>query len=58
MEEVLTETLGHQFHDPLPLTNRRHQIALSPQGRIELNVMPILVLVLKEAGIEKNVRPG
>ena len=57
MEKVLTEAFCHQSHDLFPLPYRRHQITLSAHSRIELNVVPILVLVLKETGIEKNVSP-
>jgi hypothetical protein len=58
MEEVLIEAFCHQFHDPGPLSHCRHEIALSAHGGIKLNVVPALVLVLKESGIEENVCTG
>src|ERR1700716_1584763 len=58
MEEVLIEPCRHQFHHPCPLPHCRHQIAFSAHGGVELDVVPVLVLVLKKAGVEKNVRPG
>ena len=57
MEEVLIKPCRHQFHHPRPLAHRRHQIAFPAHGRIELNVVPVFVLILKEPGIEKYVRP-
>src|SRR3981189_3151543 len=57
MEEVLIKPCRHQFHHPCPLPHCRHQIAFSAHGGIELDVVPVLVLVLKESGVEKNVRP-
>ena len=56
MEEVLIKPCRHEFHRPCPLPHCRHQIAFSAHGGIELNVVPVLILVLKKAGIEKNVR--
>jgi hypothetical protein len=58
MEEVLIEACCHQFHHPFPLSHGRHEIAFPANGRIELDVVPFLVLVLKEAGVEKDVRTG
>jgi hypothetical protein len=58
MEEVLIKPCRHQFHHPCPLSHCRHQIAFSAHRGIKLDVVPVLILVLKEPGIEKNVRTG
>jgi hypothetical protein len=58
MEEVLMKPCRHQFHDSRPLPHRRHQIALSAHGGIELNVVPVFILALEKPGVEKNVCAG
>ncbi len=58
MEEILTKACRHQLHDLGPLSHRRHEIALSAHVGIELDVVPVLILVLKESGVEKNVGTG
>ena len=58
MEDVLIKVCGHQFHHPCPLSHCRHEIAFSAHGGIELNIVPVLILALKESGVEKNVRAG
>jgi hypothetical protein len=58
MEEVFLEACRHLLHDSFPLAHCRHEIALSADGGIELNVVPVLVLVLEESGVKKDVRAG
>src|SRR5260370_35442474 len=58
MEEILIKPCRHEFHRPCPVPHCRHQIAFSAHGGIELNVVPVFVLVSKESCVEKNVRTG
>ena len=58
MKEVLIKVCRHEFHHPLPLSHCGHEITFSAHGGIELNVVPVLVLALKESGIEEDVGTG
>jgi len=58
MEEVLTEPGRHQLHGLFSLSYCCHEIAFSAHVGIELDVVAVLVLVLKEAGVEEDVCAG
>jgi len=55
MEKVLTEASCHQFHNLLSLSHGGHQVAVPTHGGVERNIVAMLVLGLKESGVEKNV---
>ena len=58
MEEVLIEACGHQLHRLFSLSYCRHEIAFPAHVGVELDVVAVLVLVLKEAGVEEDVGAG
>ena len=58
MAEVSIEPCCHQIHHLGPLAYCRHEITLSAQGGVEVDVVAVLVLALKEAGVKENVCAG
>lgn len=58
MAQVLIEACCHQLHHLGPLAYSGHEIALSAHGGVEVDVVAVLILALKEAGIKENVRAG